>query len=75
MASGSTRKSHSYSSNKCRSCRRNNISLDASQVSIRMSDTNSYETLLSPSLTTIERSPKYRHRILSSTLKSKHSMS
>ncbi len=56
MASIRARKSHSY-----RFLRANNISLDAN----RMNDTNS------SSISTIERSPKYRHRILSSTLKSK----
>lgn len=78
MASVGARKFHSsykHSYNKRRSCARNNISLDSSRVSIRMSDANSYETIPSPSsiasTSTIERSPKYRHRILSSTLKSK----
>jgi len=78
MASVGTRKFHSsykHGYNKRRSGAGNNISLDASRVSIRMSDTNSYETIPSPSsvasTSTIERSPKYRHRILSSTLKSK----
>ena len=53
------------------------ISLDTTRRSIRMSDTNSYQTLPSPlstvSTSTIEHSPKFSHRILSSTLKSKKS--
>ncbi len=78
MATVGVRKSHSsckHLSNKCPSSNGNNISLDTSHVSIRTSDTNSYETITSPSsigsTSVIERSPKYHHRILSSTLKSK----
>jgi hypothetical protein len=78
MTSVSLRKSHStckQSCSKCRTCGTNNISLDTSRLSIRMNDTNSYDNTPSPSsiesTSTIERSPKYRHRILSSTLKSK----
>ncbi len=79
MASVGTRQSHSsykHSDNKSRLCGTNNGSLNATGLSIRMSDTNSYETIPSPSsigsTSIIERSPKYHHRILSSTLKSKH---
>jgi hypothetical protein len=79
MASVDVRKSHSsckHPHKKYRSSGSNNISLDTSRVSMRMSDTNSYETISSPSsiasASIIERAPKYRHRILSSTLKSKY---
>lgn len=78
MASVNIRKTHSsckQSSNKRHSSDTNNISLDASTTSLPMSETNSYETINSPSSvasrSTIERSPKYRHRILQSTLKCK----
>ena len=66
MASVRTRKPHQY-----RSTRANNTTLDASQVSIPMSDTNSSSLSSIASTSTIEPSPKYQHRILSSTLKSK----
>ena len=78
MASIGIRKSHSpckQSCNKYRSCGTSDISLDTSRLSIRMNDTNSYENTPSPSsiasTSTTVQSPKFRHRILSSTLKSK----
>jgi hypothetical protein len=66
MASIRTRKPHIY-----RSTRTNNTSLDASHVTIPISDTNSSSLSSIASTSTIERSPKFRHRMLSSTLKSK----
>jgi len=74
----SSSKQHS-SYHKCRSCGANNTSNNDNRLSIRMSDIslngNSYDNTPSPSSIASSisaiRSPKYRHRISSSTLKSK----
>jgi hypothetical protein len=74
MSSVAAHKSHPSCKNFGTKCP-TDISLDTSQLSVRTSEANLYENTPSPSsvasTSTIDHSIRDRHRILSSTLKSK----